>query len=107
MTTSTIYNDTDRSRTTNLVIAAQNGDRTAMGDLFLDYKDLVLAIAHRRLGDFADAQELCQEVFLQAMQKIDQLRDPRCFGSWLRSITNRMAINRAIRRAPSLANSVG
>jgi RNA polymerase sigma-70 factor (ECF subfamily) len=35
------------------------------------------------------------------MRKIDQLDDPRCFGGWLRSIADRMAINRMMRRGPS------
>jgi len=56
----------------------------------------------RRLGNEAEAQELCQEVFIQAMRKIGQLRDPLCFGGWLRSIANRMAINRAVRTRPTL-----
>ena len=43
---------------------------------------------------------MCQEVFIQALRKIGQLRDPRCFGGWIRSIANRMAINRALRRGP-------
>ena len=41
---------------------------------------------YRRLRNHAEAQELCQDVFLQAMRKIGQLQDARCFGSWLRSI---------------------
>ena len=44
------------------------------------------AIAFRRLGNHAEAQEVCQEVFIQAMRKIGQLRDPRCFAGWLRSM---------------------
>jgi RNA polymerase sigma-70 factor (ECF subfamily) len=36
------------------------------------------------------------------MQKIGQLREPQAFGGWLRAITNRMAINRAVRRGPDL-----
>ena len=52
------------------------------------------------LNNHAEAQELCQDVFLQAMRKIDQLDDPRCFGGWLRSIADRMAINRMMRRGP-------
>ena len=56
----------------------------------------------RRLGDFAEAEELCQEVFVQAMLKIEQLREPACFAAWLRSITHRMAINRAVRRGPDI-----
>jgi RNA polymerase sigma-70 factor (ECF subfamily) len=55
------------------------------------------------LGDYDEAQELCQDVFVQALQKIGQLREPECFGGWLRSITHRMAINRITRSAPDRA----
>src|SRR3990172_7997309 len=48
-------------------------------------------------------QELCQEVFVKAMQKLYQLAVPEAFGGWLRSITIRMAINRRVRRAPVVA----
>ena len=37
-------------------------------------------------------------MFIQALTKLDQLRTPEAFGGWLRSITNRMAINRLVRR---------
>ena len=57
----------------------------------------------RRLRDFANAQELCQDVFVQAMLKIEQLRTPEAFGGWLRQITVRMAINRAVRRAAAVS----
>lgn len=80
-----------------LVRAAQTGDRQAQGELFERYQNMVLSVAYRRLGDFSDAQELVQEVFVQALQKLEQLRTPECFGSWLRSITVRMAINRMVR----------
>lgn len=83
-----------------LVIASQNGNREAFGQLYERFQRHVLAIAIGRLGDYAEAQELCQDVFVQALQKIIQLREPECFGSWLRSITHRMAINRAVRRKP-------
>lgn len=81
----------------DLVRAAQAGDRLAAGELFERYQNMVLSVAYRRLGDYIDAQELVQEVFVQALQKLDQLRTPECFGSWLRSITVRMAINRMVR----------
>ena len=86
-----------------LVGAAQAGDRAAMGELFTRYRSHVLAVAMRRLKDENEAQELCQEVFLQAIQKLGQLRQPECFGGWLTRIAHRMAINRAVRRAPSIA----
>src|SRR6187402_3882408 len=101
MTTLTL--DTDNTELIGLVRAAQCGDRQAFGDLFERFERHVMAIALRRLGDFAEAQELCQDVFIQAMKKISQVREPEAFAGWLRSITNRMAINRLVRRAPARA----
>ena len=84
----------------SLVIDAQTGDQAAFEELVRRFEGTVFATAYRRLGNRADAQELCQEVFMQALRKLHQLQDPRCFGGWLRSITARMAINRVARAKP-------
>jgi RNA polymerase sigma-70 factor (ECF subfamily) len=84
----------------SLVVAAQRGDRQAFGQLVVRYERAVYAVVYRRLGNHAEAQEVSQEVFVKVMTKLSQLRHPECFGSWLRSAANRMAINRAVRRAP-------
>src|SRR5215468_8396405 len=86
-----------------LVAEAQAGDRAAFGELVSRFEGMVYAIALRRLGNHSEAQELCQEVLVKAMQKLDQLKVPAAFGGWLRSITVRMAINRQVRRAPMIA----
>ena len=83
-----------------LVQAAKQGDRYAFGQLFERYRRAVYATVYRRLGNDADTQEVCQEVFIQAVRKIDQLADPVCFGGWLLTIAARMSINRAVRAKP-------
>ena len=95
--------ETEGLETTNLVLRAQNGDRSAFGELFERFERTVFAIAVRRLRHFEEAEELVQDVFVQAITKLDQLREPERFGGWLRSITHRMAINRLVRRRPDLA----
>ena len=92
----------DKESLARLVRAAQQGDREAFEQLFSRYQRSVRAVAVRRLGNYAEVQELCQEVFIQAMRKIGQLRDPVCFGAWLKAITRRMAINRAMRSSPGI-----
>jgi RNA polymerase sigma-70 factor (ECF subfamily) len=89
--------------TAELVAAAQMGDREAFGELFERYEHTVYNVAMRRLNDHAEAQELAQEVFVQALTKIDQIRTPEAFAGWIVSITHRMAINRAVRRRPVTA----
>jgi RNA polymerase sigma-70 factor (ECF subfamily) len=87
----------------SLVLAAQEGDREAFGELARRYERAVYATALRRLGNHAEAQEVCQEVLMRAMQKISQLREPEAFGAWLQAVANRMAINRAVRKRAAAA----
>ena len=88
------------SEVNELVRLAQSGDRVAFGDLVTRFQGEVVAAALTKLRDAGEAQELAQEVFVHAMRKLPQLRDPRCFAGWLRRITARMAINRLTRRGP-------
>jgi len=85
---------------TELVKRAQTGDRCAFGELVTRFEGAVFAAALTRLRNYVEAQELTQEVFVHAMRKLPQLRDPRCFAGWLRRITARMAINRLTRHGP-------
>jgi RNA polymerase sigma-70 factor (ECF subfamily) len=101
----TLFCETEDEETTSLeflVQAAQAGDREAFGELATRFEPMVYSVALRRLGNHSEAQELCQEVLVKAMQKIEQLKAPAAFGGWLRSITVRMAINRQVRRAPTV-----
>src|SRR3990172_7730559 len=95
--------DYESAELESLVEWAQAGDRAAFGELATRFQGMVYAIALRRLANHSEAQELCQEVLVKAMQKIGQLKVPAAFGGWLRSIPVRMAINRGARRAPLIA----
>src|SRR5688572_11403026 len=99
----TLTNTNDKTELIRLVVAAQNGSREAFGELFVRFEKHVLAIALRRIGDYGEAQELTQDVFIQAMKKLDQLRVPEAFPGWLRSIAHRMAINHLVRKRGDLA----
>jgi RNA polymerase sigma-70 factor (ECF subfamily) len=87
---------------TDLVERARDGERSAFGSLVERFQGTVYAIALARLRNPTEAQELSQEVFLHAMRKLNQLREPNCFAGWLRQITVRMALNRLTRRGPFL-----
>lgn len=82
----------------DLVRQAQLGDRDAFGELVKLYESAVFAVVFRRLRNRSEAIELTQEVFLRAMRKIGQLREPESFVGWLKRIAVRMSINRAVRR---------
>jgi RNA polymerase sigma-70 factor, ECF subfamily len=88
----------EEQRTTALVIEAQAGSREAFGKLVQQFETTVFATVMSRLRHRAEAREVTQDVFVQAMRKIRQLRHPERFGGWLRQIAVRMSINRAVRR---------
>jgi RNA polymerase sigma-70 factor (ECF subfamily) len=88
------------SRTAELVVLAQDGDREAFGALIEHFQPTVYALCRSRLGNPSEAADLTQEVFLHVMRRIGQLREPERFAGWLKQVTVRMAINRATRRVP-------
>lgn len=92
-----VYEDTEVT-VLELVQSAQSGDRDAMDQLYCRFQQHVLSIAYKRLGNWDEAQELSQDVFIQAFRRIHQLQTPEAFGGWLRQIVHRMAINRLTRR---------
>lgn len=77
-----------------LVDAARQGDRDAFGPLFECHRGMVYATAYGVLRNHADAEEACQDVFLQAMEKIEQLCDPQRFSGWLQTMAYYRAINK-------------
>lgn len=90
-TTSLVHKkNIDSTTESELVKLAAGGDQVAFGRLYDRYAGLVRAQCYDRTGNLDDAQELCQEVFLRAYSKLDGLRDPAKFSSWLIGITTRV-----------------
>lgn len=94
--TATIHYEYDELAT--LVAAARQGDRDAMNELCIRFRGMVMSIAIARLGDWHEADDLCQDAFFQAFRKLDQLHADAAFAGWLQTIVVRMAINRCARR---------
>ncbi|MGV3607364.1 MAG: RNA polymerase sigma factor [Planctomycetaceae bacterium] len=90
--TYSVWDETTELR--ELVLASQAGDREAFGALCLRFEQAVIGIGLRRLGNLSEAQDLCQDVFLQALEKMHQVREPEAFPGWLLCVANRTAINR-------------
>jgi RNA polymerase sigma factor (sigma-70 family) len=59
------------------------GDDTAFSMLVKKYQKPVHALAWRKVGDFHIAEEITQDTFLKAYQKLAMLKEPQRFLSWL------------------------
>ncbi|MFO8098990.1 MAG: sigma-70 family RNA polymerase sigma factor [Salinibacter sp.] len=69
---------------------AQDGDRDAFRILIERYEGMVFDLTHQYSTTPEDAEDLAQDVFLKAYRRIDDLRTPGQFSSWLYGI----ALNR-------------
>ena len=70
-----------------LIQRALDGDDTAFSALVKKYQRSVHALAWRKIGDFHIAEDITQETFLKAYQRLSTLKEPQSFASWLYVIT--------------------
>ena len=69
------------------------GDDAAFSTLVEKYQKGIHALVWRKIDDFHIAEELTQDTFLNAYQKLSTLKDPSQFAGWLHVIANRLCIN--------------
>ena len=85
-----------------LVALSQKGDGAAFAQLVERHQRQLFRLALRMTGSEADAQEVLQEAFLNAYQKLPLFRGEAQFSSWLYRIAANSALMRLRRkrRAP-------
>jgi RNA polymerase sigma factor (sigma-70 family) len=72
-----------RTEDGNIVHQCLNGEPGAFGMLVDKYKEGIYAFAYDKLRDFQDAQDVTQEVFLQAYRGLRTLRRWESLAFWL------------------------
>ncbi|RKU20265.1 hypothetical protein C6500_09180 [Candidatus Poribacteria bacterium] len=68
---------------TQLIQRVLSGDDAAFSVLVRKYQKSVHALAWRKIGDFHIAEDITQDTFLKAYQKLSTLKKPQRFASWL------------------------
>ncbi len=71
------------------VALAAAGDRRAFERLYRDHVDRVYSVCTRMVGDRTLAEELTQDVFVRAWEKLSLFRGESAFATWL----HRLAVN--------------
>ena len=69
------------------------GDQDAFSPLVNKYQKGVHALAWRKVGDFHIAQEIAQDAFLKAYQKLGTLKSYESFGGWLYVIASNLCLD--------------
>ena len=79
-----------------------SGDEGAFTLLVKKYQKRVHALAWRKVDDFHIAEELTQDTFLKAYQKLGTLKNPNQFAGWLYVIADRLCIAWHRKQKPQL-----
>ena len=72
---------------------AAAGDRRAFERLYGSHVDRVFSICARMCGDRERAEELTQDVFVRAWEKLPQFRGESAFGTWIHRVAVNVVLN--------------
>lgn len=76
----------------NLAALVLDGKLSAFEELVNRYKNSIFGIVYRIIGQYQEAEDVCQEVFIIVYEKLYQFDPTRKFSPWI----NRIAINTSI-----------
>jgi RNA polymerase sigma-70 factor (ECF subfamily) len=80
-----------------LVVAARAGEGWAQEALFRRHARMALGLAHRLLPQDSEVDDLVQDCFVSALNRLSSLDNPQAFAAWLGSIVVR-AVSKRLRR---------
>jgi len=69
------------------------------------YKRLIFGSAYRIVGNTSDAEDICQEVFLEVFKSIHKLRNEDDLSGWLFKIAKNKSISLLRKRNPARAHT--
>lgn len=78
--------------------AVRNGNVSAFSVLIERYQNMVYSLALKLLKNTEDAEEMAQDTFIKAFQKLDMYEGKSKFSTWLYSITYNACISELRKR---------
>jgi RNA polymerase sigma-70 factor (ECF subfamily) len=86
----------DRTLTDEQLAAkAREGDAAAMEELYLRYRQPVFRIVYRSTRNIDEAEDIVQDVFLKAFERLHTFREQSRFSTWLMRIALNLCTDRA------------
>lgn len=91
----------------NLVVECKQGSKKACYELYRLYSKAMLNVAFRIVGNIGEAEDVLQEAFLDAFNKLKDFRQETTFGLWLKQIVVNRSINMLRKRKLELIEIEG
>ncbi|HTD39486.1 MAG TPA: sigma-70 family RNA polymerase sigma factor [Mucilaginibacter sp.] len=77
----------------DLVVECKRGSKKACFELYRLYSKAMLNVAFRIVGNVDEAEDVLQEAFLDAFNRVKDFRQETTFGLWLKQIVVHRSIN--------------
>lgn len=87
----------------SLVLRTLQGDTHAFGALVCRYQRPVFNVCFRLLGERCEAEDLAQEAFVRAYQRLRLFDPQRPFGPWIRRVAANLCYNHLQRNQAQLS----
>ena len=78
----------------DLISAFKSGNTHAFDQLVLRYKDRIFNLCYRSLGDYQEAYDTAQEIFIKVYKNLQSFRGEASFLTWLYTIAGNTCKNR-------------
>lgn len=85
----------------SLWVAARNGDAAAFEELVISFYRPIFRTVLGMVGNYHEAEDVTQEVFLRAWHSLSKLRPDTSYPSWLRRVAINASIDQLRRRKRS------
>ncbi len=77
-----------------LVLRIRRGEANDYGELVQRYQVSVFNVCYRLLGERRDAEDMTQEAFIRAYERLGMFDAERPFGPWIRRVAANLCLNR-------------
>ncbi|MEN9561841.1 MAG: hypothetical protein RIR73_85 [Chloroflexota bacterium] len=85
----------------DLILRARRGDAEAYGDLVTRHQTGVFNVCYRILHNRSDAEDLAQETFIRALDRLHTFDLERDFSPWIRRVAANLCLNHIEAHKPS------
>lgn len=85
----------------DLILRARRGESDAYGELVMRYQTNIFNVCYRILYDRAEAEDMAQEAFMRAYDRLHTFDLGRDFSPWIRRVAANVCLNHLSSQKPT------
>jgi RNA polymerase sigma-70 factor (ECF subfamily) len=87
-----------------LLLQVRQGNRTAFGDMVRRYQNAVFSVCYRLTGNRQEAEDMSQQAFIRAYERLHTFDAERPFLPWMRRVAANVCLNQMEQRQAEMVD---